>query len=67
MAITETRSKSKSKSGNRYPGVDSQPWVVRTSAGEKFPGSYASFTEANAQAQKSNMVPGEAFAQAVRG
>ena len=67
--MSETLSK-KSKAGNRYPGVDSQPWKVWTASGsnkQKSGGqeSFASFTLADGAAKQFTDATGE-FAQAVR-
>jgi hypothetical protein len=62
-----TESNRKSKSGNRYSGVDSNPWVVKGTSGKAVTSqSYDSFIAATAAADSHIAATGE-FAQAVRG
>ena len=71
--MSETSTK-KSKSGNRYPGVDSTPWKVTGTASSeplKDPKGntprYTSFTDANNAARAYNLAgDGSDYASAVR-
>ena len=70
MSETSTSTKKSSKSGNRYSGVDAQPWQVWTASGsnKRIGGgqeTFASFKLADGAAKQFTDATGE-YASAVR-
>lgn len=64
--MNENTSKTKSKSGNRYTGVDSAGWLVKDTSGKEVGSTtYTGYIPAEAAASTYTQVTG-IFAQAVR-